>query len=234
MIPPDFFFLIARNAIIDSYRELRPTTTLEAAEVLALPEELPDDDVVSELLPCIRAMVRSLPEHDRQALVLTEYQGLTQKELSKRLGLSFSGGNRGCSAHGRNSNSTCWSAATSSWTAGDTSSPTSRDAPVAPWEPVVQRNSLSRCRQEDLRPLWSTPVSRSRSRGGEETKPLYRRSRRERNHAMSTVPTNNEQLRAEVRAHYARTALQVLGTEQPQAASCCCPHASTDLAVYTT
>lgn len=40
---------------------------------------------------------------------------------------------------------------------------------------------------------------------------------------MSTVPTSDEQLRAEVRARYARTALQVLGTEQPQAASCCGP-----------
>lgn len=86
-----WIYQIARNAIIDAYRERRPTTTLEAAEVLALPEELPDDDVVSELLPCIRAMVRSLPEHDRQALILTEYQGLTQKELAERLGLSFSG-----------------------------------------------------------------------------------------------------------------------------------------------
>jgi len=86
-----WIYQITRNAIIDSYRESRPTTTLEAAEVLDLPEELPDDDVVSELLPCVRAMVRSLPELDRQALVLTEYQGLTQKELSERLGLSFSG-----------------------------------------------------------------------------------------------------------------------------------------------
>ncbi len=39
---------------------------------------------------------------------------------------------------------------------------------------------------------------------------------------MSTVPTNDEQLRAEVSAHYARTALQVLGTEQPTAADPCC------------
>jgi len=60
-------------------------------EVLDLPEELPDDDVVSELLPCVRAMVRNLPELDRQALVLTEYQGLTQKEMAERLGSSFSG-----------------------------------------------------------------------------------------------------------------------------------------------
>ncbi len=86
-----WIYQITRNAIIDSYRESRPTTALEAAGALDLPEELPDDDVVSELLPCVRAMVRSLPELDRQALVLTEYQGLTQKELSERLGLSFSG-----------------------------------------------------------------------------------------------------------------------------------------------
>jgi len=86
-----WIYQITRNAIIDSYRSSRPTTTLEAAEVLVMPEELPDDDVVSELLPCVRAMVKSLPELDRQALVLTEYQGLTQRELAERLGLSFSG-----------------------------------------------------------------------------------------------------------------------------------------------
>jgi arsenite methyltransferase len=39
---------------------------------------------------------------------------------------------------------------------------------------------------------------------------------------MSTVPTNDEQLRAEVSARYARTALQVLGTEQPTTADACC------------
>jgi RNA polymerase sigma-70 factor, ECF subfamily len=43
------------------------------------------------LLPCVRATVLALPEQDRQALILTEYQGLTQKELGERLGLSFSG-----------------------------------------------------------------------------------------------------------------------------------------------
>ena len=86
-----WIYQITRNAIIDSYRNSRPTTTLEVEEVLDMPEELPDDDVVSDLLPCVRAMVKNLPELDRQALVLTEYQGLTQKELAERLGLSFSG-----------------------------------------------------------------------------------------------------------------------------------------------
>ena len=86
-----WIYQITHNAIIDAYRSRRQETTLEAAEALDLPEELPDDDVVSELLPSVRAMVRNLPEADRQALVLTEYQGLTQKELAERLGLSFSG-----------------------------------------------------------------------------------------------------------------------------------------------
>ena len=84
-------YQITRNAIIDSYRSKRPMAPLESPEVLVLPEALPDDDIVSELFPSVRAMVSNLPEQDRQALVLTEYQGLTQKEFGERLGLSFSG-----------------------------------------------------------------------------------------------------------------------------------------------
>jgi RNA polymerase sigma-70 factor (ECF subfamily) len=86
-----WIYRITRNVIIDYYRGHRTVMRLDAAEVLDLPEELPDDDIVSELLPCVRAMVQALPEQDRQALVLTEYQGLTQKEFGERLGLSFSG-----------------------------------------------------------------------------------------------------------------------------------------------
>jgi RNA polymerase sigma-70 factor (ECF subfamily) len=58
---------------------------------MQLPEELPDEDIITELSPCVRTMVTSLPTQDRQALILTEYQGLTQKDLAERLGLSFSG-----------------------------------------------------------------------------------------------------------------------------------------------
>jgi len=86
-----WIYQITRHAIIDYYRSTRPMLERALAEALDLPEELPDDDVVSELLPCVQAMVRNLPEQDRQALVLTEYQGLTQRELGERLGLSFSG-----------------------------------------------------------------------------------------------------------------------------------------------
>jgi RNA polymerase sigma-70 factor, ECF subfamily len=84
-------YQITRNTIIDYYRSKRVTLSLEDPEVLQLPEDLPDDDVVSDLFPAVRAMVNSLSPQDRQALILTEYQGLTQKELSERLGISFSG-----------------------------------------------------------------------------------------------------------------------------------------------
>jgi len=84
-------YQITRNTIIDYYRSKRPMLSLEEPEVLQLPEDLPDNDSVSELFPAVRAMVNSLPPQDRQALILTEYQGLTQKELSERLGISLSG-----------------------------------------------------------------------------------------------------------------------------------------------
>jgi RNA polymerase sigma-70 factor, ECF subfamily len=43
------------------------------------------------LIPSVKAMVDSLPDTYREALILTEYEGLTQRELAERLGLSLSG-----------------------------------------------------------------------------------------------------------------------------------------------
>ncbi len=86
-----WIYQITRNAIIDFYRSSRRMTSLDVPEALDIPAELPDDDIVSELFPCVQAMVRNLPTQDRQALVLTEYQGLTQKDYGERLGLSLSG-----------------------------------------------------------------------------------------------------------------------------------------------
>jgi RNA polymerase sigma-70 factor (ECF subfamily) len=80
---------IARNAIIDFYRSRRPTEALP--ETLALPEEESAEDLIAELTPCIQTMIAGLPDKDRQALILTEYQNLPQTELATRLGLSHSG-----------------------------------------------------------------------------------------------------------------------------------------------
>lgn len=85
-----WIYQIARNVIADYFREHKATVAL--SEALLLPEEpVVDDDVVKDLLPSVRTMVDSLPAEYRQALLLTEYEGLTQRELAERLGLSFSG-----------------------------------------------------------------------------------------------------------------------------------------------
>jgi len=84
-----WIYQITRNAIADYYRSRRPTA--ELAETIPEMEKLADDDVMRELSPCVAAMVAALPETYREALRLTEYQGLSQKALSEQLGISFSG-----------------------------------------------------------------------------------------------------------------------------------------------
>ena len=84
-----WLYQLTRNAIIDYYRRTRVT--------VEVPEDLPafvaEDarDAVARLTPAVQAMVAALPEIYREALYLTEYEGLTQKQLAHRLGLSVSG-----------------------------------------------------------------------------------------------------------------------------------------------
>jgi len=83
-----WLYLIARNAIIDHYRTRK--ATIEVPETL--PAEPAENDVEMDgLKAAFRRMIYSLPEPYRDALVLTEFEGLTQKELAKRLGISLSG-----------------------------------------------------------------------------------------------------------------------------------------------
>ena len=85
-----WMYQIARNAIADYYRQQK--ATVELPEALPVPDEpVFEDEVIRDLIPGVKAMVESLPATYREALILTEYEGLTQRELAQRLGLSFSG-----------------------------------------------------------------------------------------------------------------------------------------------
>ncbi|MFZ2446422.1 MAG: RNA polymerase sigma factor SigZ [Syntrophobacteraceae bacterium] len=81
-------YKIARNTIIDYYRSRHPV--LEVPQTLPSPVS-PDLPIIDGLIPCLESMVRELPEKYRRAVLLTEYEGLSQKEMGQRLGLSFSG-----------------------------------------------------------------------------------------------------------------------------------------------
>jgi len=82
-------FQIARNAIIDHYRRRRELA--EIPETIPAEDEFIEPDAADVLASSMRTMVEELPEPYRQALLLTEYQGLTQAELAERLGIALSG-----------------------------------------------------------------------------------------------------------------------------------------------
>jgi len=84
-----WLYQIARHTIYDYYRsQVHPLTLPEKFD---LPEEPTLEDVEQTLLPALKEMVDHLPEPYREAIILTEYNGLTQKELAARLNLSLSG-----------------------------------------------------------------------------------------------------------------------------------------------
>jgi len=84
-----WIFQIARNAIIDHYRRRRDL--VEISETTPADDDFIEPDAAEILASSMRSMVDELPEPYRQALILTEYDGLTQAELAERLGISLSG-----------------------------------------------------------------------------------------------------------------------------------------------
>jgi RNA polymerase sigma-70 factor (ECF subfamily) len=82
-------YQVTRNAIVDYYRSRKPVT--EVTEQMAVSEDTPDKKSQAEISECIQALIEELPEGYKEAIYLTQYQGLTQTEMGKRLGLSPSG-----------------------------------------------------------------------------------------------------------------------------------------------
>jgi RNA polymerase sigma-70 factor (ECF subfamily) len=78
---------IAANRIVDHYRSRRPTE--ELPEDLAA--EAPEDDPVIALAPCLPQMIEQLPQTYRDAVRLSEIDGIAQRVVAQRLALSVSG-----------------------------------------------------------------------------------------------------------------------------------------------
>jgi len=92
--PESWIYQIARNLIIDHYRKRRTW--------VVLPDNLPaepdwgewvnlEDDPEAQLALSLKELIDELPEPYRQALILTEYQGLSQKQLAESQDISLSG-----------------------------------------------------------------------------------------------------------------------------------------------
>jgi RNA polymerase sigma-70 factor (ECF subfamily) len=93
---PQWLGRVARNAIIDYYRTRRRLDPIEAAAHVADPSAWPfadatEDQATREISRCLRPLLERLPPASREALVLTDLDGLTQAAAATKLGLSFSG-----------------------------------------------------------------------------------------------------------------------------------------------
>lgn len=90
-----FLFTVARNAVRDLLRRRAVAEAMPLSEnvpLAVLAEEANVVDVVSrgEELALLTEAIRSLPERCRQVFLLRKIQGLPQKEIAARLGISES------------------------------------------------------------------------------------------------------------------------------------------------
>ncbi len=82
-------YQIARNTITDYYRTHKETHNLP--EILEPPDEDPIDIERRNMSGCLVPIIKSLPEIYSEALILSETEELTYKEMAERLGITPAG-----------------------------------------------------------------------------------------------------------------------------------------------
>ena len=85
MIP--WIYQITRNEVNTHFRKMKyktPINDIGESEIL-------EENLTSELSKCMRQMIGLLPEKYKQALNLTEIEGISQKDLAQNLNISYSG-----------------------------------------------------------------------------------------------------------------------------------------------
>jgi RNA polymerase sigma-70 factor (ECF subfamily) len=81
-------FQITRNAIVDHYRSHKQTEQL--------PEEFDESELTfeeqdkKEMSKCFLTLTKNLPEKYREALIMSEIDGLKQKEVAEKQNISLS------------------------------------------------------------------------------------------------------------------------------------------------
>ncbi|KJS84397.1 MAG: hypothetical protein JM58_11185 [Peptococcaceae bacterium BICA1-8] len=82
-------YKIARNTVIDYYRKNGKFNFSEFTDDISSVNE--DRGVTDEIIECLLSMTNDLPDKYKQALLLTQLGGMTQKEMAEEKNLSSSG-----------------------------------------------------------------------------------------------------------------------------------------------
>jgi RNA polymerase sigma-70 factor (ECF subfamily) len=86
-----WMYQIARNAIIDHHRGTRPWIDLDETIPLEFEETELDPDPAADIAAGLGDLVDCLPDKYRQAVKMSELQGLRQQDVADQLGISLSG-----------------------------------------------------------------------------------------------------------------------------------------------
>jgi RNA polymerase sigma-70 factor (ECF subfamily) len=84
-----WIYQITRNAITDYYRTHRTMTELQ--ETFSVPELDATARARQEIGGCLLPIIERLPAHYRQAVMLSEIEGLKQREVAIKQGISLCG-----------------------------------------------------------------------------------------------------------------------------------------------
>lgn len=83
-----WLFQVTRNTILDYFRESKKFTTIEGD----IPEITDSESFNSELLECcLMPFISRLDAKYREAILLTDIEGLSQKEYAEKANISYSG-----------------------------------------------------------------------------------------------------------------------------------------------
>ena len=84
-------YQLTRNAIIDYYRDQKKGVFVSEEFLSEIAVEPADKDIEEEVLSWLKPMIEDLPDKHREALLLTDIEGMTQRDFAEKLDLSFSG-----------------------------------------------------------------------------------------------------------------------------------------------
>jgi RNA polymerase sigma-70 factor, ECF subfamily len=88
--PASYIIKMAQNAVIDFYRtQKKATQALKGNENYISNEEHLSDVQLADC--CLLTFIKNLPPAYSEALILTDLEGLSQKELAEKLNISYTG-----------------------------------------------------------------------------------------------------------------------------------------------
>lgn len=92
-LPIAWVYRVATNVITDHYRnQASDNRKLEAyGQDPTGTTSNHEDNALQELIPCLEPFIKNLPPPYDQALLLTDVQGMSQKQAAENLGISLSG-----------------------------------------------------------------------------------------------------------------------------------------------